>query len=424
MAHLFVGNQQMVDREVLRLLSGLPDDFRVYGEFDCNRRNVDWLVIRVVPDDRPAHRFSTVILTELKRTEAQLAGGEYGRWTETRNGISRDIVPGNAQDENYWRQLINTVNQLRAWLFANQPRFMDPDGLLTTEQDVKVWPNLLIVSPPDVQHRLPLVPVNRFGAFHFNLQDWCDKLVAWSPREGLRITAAEADRLAEVLGLQPVPVERTGIRPGAALPAAPVPEPASDQIPHRRESPPSGSVDWLNGLHVLGDQLAAVSATFGATVAALDDWVADVERRLARIERQLGQSGPGATGPIDQEAHGRADTGSPLPSHGHGNGNAIVVAPAPALTAIAPNRALPAELASLVTQAIDNIRISRRRRDFPTLGQELSYLAGPALRESSYFGYGTLRGLLDEAVSDGLVVYGPIDGNAPSIYLPDELEGG
>ncbi|HEV2529628.1 MAG TPA: hypothetical protein VGT61_14365 [Thermomicrobiales bacterium] len=420
MAHLFVGNQHMVDREVLRMLSELPDDFRVYGEFDCNRRNVDWLVIRIVPDDRPAHRYSTVILTELKRTEAQLAGGEYGRWTETRNGIVRDIVPGNAQDENYWRQLINTVNQFRAWLFANQPRFMEADALFASEQDVKVWPNLLVVSPPDIQHRLPLVPVNRFGAFHFSLRDWCDKLVAWSPREGLRITAAEADRLAEVLGLQPVASERPPDRPMTSAPSV------STILAHDVTADPApavtGTVDWLNGLHVLGDELAAVSATFGASIAALDDWVADVERRISRMEQQLerlGQTGaPTTPAPMIRP-------GNPVVGPSHGNGFAVEPEPTngeTVVTTIPRVRTFPSELAELVTQAIGNVRMSRRRRDFPTLGQELSYLAGPSLRESSYFGYGTLRGLLDEAAYHGLIVYGPIDGNAPSIYLPDEVE--
>src|SRR5215218_6779584 len=157
-AHIFIGNASMVDDDVLEAVKTLHDEFWVFAEFDVHRRNIDWLIIRQVPDNRPEGRFSTVILTELKRTRAILDGDDNGRWRENREGIWQELEPSNMRDANPWRQLINTVNVFRDWLYNNQRRFLtEGDGQLYPESAVKVWPNLLILSdPPDLVHRLPL----------------------------------------------------------------------------------------------------------------------------------------------------------------------------------------------------------------------------------------------------------------------------
>jgi hypothetical protein len=205
-ARIFYGRRDMLNSAVLEAVRTLSDDFWVLAEFDLDRRNIDWLIIRAVPDDRSEERFSTVWLTELKETSAQLSGGDYGRWTAERNGIAEEIVPANMADENYWRQTVNTVNVLRSWLYNNQRRFLALDQPEYAEAAIKAWPTLLILSKPaDLLHRLPIAPANRFGAFHYDLPTWLDLLQRWDANQGLRLTADELGRLVTVLGLHELP---------------------------------------------------------------------------------------------------------------------------------------------------------------------------------------------------------------------------
>lgn len=365
MARIFYGNLDMIDQEVLEAVKSLPDEFYVLTEFDLNRRNVDWLIIRPVPDYRPASQYSTVILTELKRTSAPFRGGEMGRWEQQRNGIWEELVPTNMSDENPWRQLINTVNAVRNWLYNNQRRFVALDRPEYQEQVVRIWPNLLILGdPPDMVHRLPLQPQTRFGAFHYDLPLWLDKIRHWNPNVGLQLTAAEVEALVEALGLrslyQPAP-------PAEEPQDAPDPEPDDTAADEGLTAPgPNGDLDWLQGFAL---------------------WASGVEERLRRIEEHLAAPRrPAAPRPVAVER--------PLAD---------------------------AERACIAT-ALGTLRFMHKGRTFANLFSEMHRITGgDSFKLRNFNGYGSARAMIDQAVKEGLVRYGPPDQTGtPTVYFPDE----
>lgn len=371
MARIFVGNRSMVDGEVLEAIRTLGDEFWVLAEFDVNRRNIDWLILRQVPDDRPAGRYSTVILTELKRTRAVLDGDDNSRWREYREGLWHELEPSNMRDMNPWRQLINTVNTFREWLYNNQRRFLAPGGgQVYPEAAVKIWPNLLILGDPaEIVHRLPLKPHNGFGAYHFHLGEWVRRAWGWTPREGLQLTAAEIEDLTRVLGLQ-------------ELPRGHAPRPLNGQAaPEVADAPAAvaGSLDWLEG--------------FAA-------WADGIEHRVRELEAR-----------VEAMADERA-----RPSVG-GRSNA-----SPAQPPSQPDRPLAEEERRLILDALANLRETGKTRDFPCLFAEMHrMIGGPTFKTRNFNGYGSALNMMTRAVVEGLVMFGPTDANGvPTVYLPDE----
>ncbi|MFL5760025.1 MAG: hypothetical protein ACJ789_09810 [Thermomicrobiales bacterium] len=373
MARIFAGNRAMVDEELLEAVKQLNDDFWVFAEFDVHRRNIDWLIIRQVPDDRPAGRFSTVILTELKRTRAILDGDDNGRWRECREGIWAELEPGNMRDANPWRQLINTVNVFRDWMYNNQRRFLtDGDGQLYPESAVKVWPNLLILSdPPDLVHRLPLKPQNGYGAYHFELDEWIRRVYGWTPRDGLRLTASELADLAHALSLTPIVYEPNATRRFT--------EPFAVDLEPADMPALSGSLDWVDGLSV---------------------WAAGIEQRVRHLEQQLAA--------LSESAVPRSPERKP----------ARTLAP----VATNPDRPLSEHECELIVNAMTALRAAGKNRDFPSVFAEMHrVIGGPTFKSRNFNGYGSAMAMMLRAATEGLVRFGPLDGNGvPTLFLPDE----
>jgi hypothetical protein len=367
----------MVDEGVLEAVKTLPDEFWVFAEFDVHRRNIDWLIVRQVPDNRPEGRFSTVILTELKRTRALLDGDDNGRWRENREGIWQELEPSNMRDANPWRQLINTVNVFRDWLYNNQRRFLtEGDGQLYPESAVKVWPNLLILSePPDLVHRLPLKPQNGYGAYHFDLNEWIRRTYGWTPRDGLCLTARELADLAHALGLNELPHEP---RPYAAFADdAPV-------IGELSELPAlPGTLDWIDGLSV---------------------WATGIEQRVRRLEERL--SVLAEQQPISQPAVSRP----------------TVKRAARQMPPTVPDRPLDEHERELIVNAMNALKAAGKPRDFPSVFAEMHrVIGGPTFKARNFNGYGSALAMMQRAADEGLVTFGPLDGNGvPTLYLPDE----
>lgn len=388
MAHIYVGNRSMVDQEVLAAVERLSDEFWVCAEFDIGRRNVDWLILREVPEERPPNRFSTVILTELKRTKAVLEGGDYGSWREQRNGVWDELQPSNMRDENPFRQLINTVNELRDWLYNNQRRFLDLDQQqLYPPALVKIWPNLLILSDqPGANHKLPLKPQNNFGAYHYDLADWFVKTQVWAPTAGLQLTAAELESLARALNLRLLPTDPAAVVDFAAPEWAVTTEPVDEEneeaiqeIQRSREieaighslaaSPDDGSLAWLDGF---------------------TRWASGIEERLRRLEE-------------------RVEGLRPHPK------------PEPVDRPLAP------EERSLIQRALNNIRLTGKGRTFAVLFSEMHRLGGggPTFKQRDFNGFGGAKAMMDQALQEGIVQYGANDPTGmPLVYLPDEAVPG
>ncbi|MGH2560596.1 MAG: hypothetical protein ACRDJH_16150 [Thermomicrobiales bacterium] len=375
MARIFVGNRAMVDEGVLEAVRALGDEFWVLAEFDVNRRNIDWLILRQVPDDRPAGRYSTVILTELKRTRAVLDGDDNSRWREYREGLWHELEPSNMRDMNPWRQLINTVNTFREWLYNNQRRFLAPNsGQVYPEAAVKIWPNLLILSDPaEIVHRLPLKPHNGFGAYHFHLGEWVRRAWGWTPREGLQLTAAEIEDLTRVLGVQELPRESAprSLNGQAMVDVA------------TEHAAIAGSLDWLDGFA---------------------SWAAGIEQRMRELEARLEAM---ATAPA------AVDRPQPMPVRP----SALASPPG-----YQPDRALTEDERGLIVDALANLRDSGKNRDFPCLFAEMHrMIGGPTFKTRNFNGYGSALNMMTRAVVEGLVTFGPTDANGvPTVYLPEE----
>lgn len=371
MAHIFYGNRDMIDEGVLEVVKTLSDDYWVLTEFDLNQRNVDWLVLRPVPDDRPTGIFSTVILTELKHTSAILDGGDYGRWREERNGVSEELIPSNYRDENPWRQLINTVNAVRAWLYINQRRFLD-DAQQTLQEDIfKVWPNLLIVSePPSLRHRLPLQPTNNYGAYHADLDSWMYGIRGWNARVGLQLTAKELGALVAAIGLQPLVYERTQDDTVASAPVpVAAPEPSDEETPEVVPPP------------------VVVSGSDLGWLPAFTAWATGIEERVARLEAQLTQQSP--------------------------QFRPTIIRPE------VVDRPLTDEEKGCIKAALSTLSYMHRTPTFASLFAEMHRLiGGDSFKERNFNGFGNAKNMIDRAVKEGLVQYGPLDPNGMhTVYL-------
>ncbi|MCA9877705.1 MAG: hypothetical protein KC442_07985 [Thermomicrobiales bacterium] len=391
MAHIFIGNRTMVDAEVLEAVEHLPDDFWVFAEFTMGTRNVDWLVIRPVADDAPPDLHATITVTELKRTNNVLEGGDQGPWRELKDGDWSEIVPSNKADQNYYWQLVNTCNECRDWMFSNHRRFI-PAPKTVTVHSFRPWPMLLILSPPGVEHRLPLYPQSRYGSYHFDLGSWLNKLLAWKSREGVKMTASEVGDLARILNLQ-AHVPSANAANGQVGKLAPGPfgaaESSAAEAPQAFSAPPPVTAVAPERPEP-GYRPRPPAELDTSWVAGLTQWVASVEARLARLEEQ----------PVRR-------TSEPRPAR-------------PETPVV--QRPLTDEERELVTAALNNLRESGRNRDFPNFFKEVQAIIGEPMRERGYHGFGTARRFLDQAVADGIIVYGPLDNNrVPTLRFPDEV---
>jgi len=397
-ARIFYGRRDMLSDAVLEAVKTLDDDFWVLAEFDLDHRNIDWLIIRAVPDDLPEGHFSTLYLTELKQTSAQLSGGENGRWTAERNGITTEVVPSNKADENHWHQAINVANVVRGWLYTNQRRYLSLSRPGYGEAAFKLWPILLILSnPPGIAHRLPLKPANRFGAFHFDLELWLDTLKHWEVRQGIQLTARDLGRLVDAIGLQ----ELTQPAESAKLVEA------------------SGDLTWLQGFarwaKGIEDRLSRLEDLFHVQ-QAIGAVAIGLEKRLEFMEREL---------KVLSEKPAKPITKSKKPSIKPGNNDTAATKPAakPAKAAIDPaQRALNEEEKRYFATALTKLRAGNKSRTVSMLCYEMNRLmGGETLKQRKYNGYGSVRALLDRAKEEEIIRYGPVDGTGmPTIYAYNE----
>jgi hypothetical protein len=402
MARIFYGRRDMLNNAVLEAIKTLNDDFWVLAEFDLDRRNIDWLIIRAVPDDLPEGRFSTLYLAELKQTSAQLSGGEYGRWTAERNGVTTEIVPNNKADENHWHQAINVANVVRGWLHTNQRRYLSLSRPGYDEAAFKLWPTLLILSNPSgIAHRLPLKPANRFGAFHFDLELWLDTLKHWEVKQGIQLTARDLGRLVDAIGLQELAQPAESAQLGEA----------------------SGDLTWLQGFarwaKGIEDRLSRLEDHYHVQ-QAVGAVAIGLEKRLEFMEREL---------KVLSEKPAKPFAKPKKPSIKPGNNDTAatktVAKPAKATTEPAnypAQRSLNKEEKGYFATALTNLRAGNKSRTVSMLCHELNRLmGGETLKQRKYNGFGSVRALLDRANKEKLIRFGPVDGTGmPTIYAYDE----
>lgn len=239
MARIFAGELSMIDQEVLDTLKQLPDSFWVFAEFDIGR-NVDWFVIR---PDAP----STLILTELKRMAKPIRGAVNGMW-EKLNGIGDWVeLPTNGSDTNPYWQAVNSANAMADWLWNNQQLYrLTAD--IRPASEFRVWPDLLLLSPPGTNHRLPLAPPSRYGRWWFNTGDWLRHVRGWTPRTGVTLSSSEVGNLVEALRLTEI---------------------------------------WHGG-DVAPPELPSIQTTpTGDMAAQFTNWLVGLDQRITRLENEL-----------------------------------------------------------------------------------------------------------------------------------------
>lgn len=227
MAKIFAGELSMIDQEVFDALKRLPDSFWVFVEFNIGR-NIDFFIIR---PDTP----STLILTELKRVNKPLRGSVNGLWEKLAANGEWEEIPASSSDTNAYWQAVNAANALADWLWNNQQLYRETSDIRPSAE-FRVWPDLLLLSPPGTIHRLPLAPPSRYGRWWFNMDDWLRHVRGWTPRTGVSLTHPEIANLVSALRL-------TEVWAGGDIPG---------DSPQLQEMSPSSEpatfVTWLQGM--------------------------------------------------------------------------------------------------------------------------------------------------------------------------------
>jgi hypothetical protein len=302
------------------------------------------------------------MLMELKRVSRPLRGSIDSTWEITaESGGWQEIAPSNSRDINYYWQSVNTANVLAEWLWNHQQRYRESVEI-RPQDDFKVWPDLLLLSPADVGHRLPLGPPSRYGRWWYSLDDWLHHVLTWKPRSGISLTPRELYNLGEALGLEKV-----------ALPSA-RPDPAA-----------AGGQDGL--------------FTFVAWLRSLDERLNRVEALLESVTQVTTAV---AAGEADDQLH--AD----VPSN-------------PASRAGAPaRRPLTQEERTGLLAALAELRQRGRSRALPTVIDVLNFKLGYRLQDTNYNGFGSARVMFDQARADGIIKVGGYSGPNPLIYGDDE----
>ena len=239
MARIFAGELSMIDQEVLDTLKRLPDSFWVFAELNIGR-NIDWFILR---PDTP----STLILTELKRISKPVRGAVNGPWEKLSSSGDWEELPTKGTDTNPYWQAVNAANALADWLWNNQQLYRATVDV-RPQAEFRVWPDLLLLSPPGTSHRLPLAPPSRYGRWWFNTDDWLRHLRGWNPRTGVSLTPQEAVNLVEALRLTEI---------------------------------------WSGGEMALPPLLPIEPTPSGDTAAAFTGWLQGLDQRITRLENEL-----------------------------------------------------------------------------------------------------------------------------------------
>ncbi|MBM3942802.1 MAG: hypothetical protein FJ316_07765 [SAR202 cluster bacterium] len=201
MSRIFLGDVTKVDAEVLQKAKTLSDEFDVLFEFSKPGRNVDLLIVK-----HSREGGSALLLTEVKRTSRPVFGEVDGIWHAHNHdtGQWEPILLTN-HDTNWYWQAVNTVNTLKQWLWSNQALIFEDGGMQRREQnDFRIWPDLLILSPAGIHHRLPMKPTSGFGSWWTDLDRWAQHLLGWMPNSPITLTKTEVNNLVKLLGLRQV----------------------------------------------------------------------------------------------------------------------------------------------------------------------------------------------------------------------------
>lgn len=374
MAHVYAGELSRIDNEVFEAVKALPDDFWVFFEVTIER-NIDVLIIRPTP--RGA---STLIVTELKHFSRPVMGGADGPWMRDVDAGQWEEIPANGTDINPYWQAVNAGNAMREWLWNNQRLYLASPEPRTSE-DFKVWPDLLLLSPPGTNHRLPLNPPSRYGRWWFSAQTWVEHVRGWTPKVGIPLTDAEVFSLVQLLRLKPLWNE---YRP----PVAPV-KTESTLLP-----------DHLHRLESL--------------LLRLEDRLARLDGRLDGLERQASPEGTSgiATPPTSLPS---SDGAAGASGHARGETASLTHAPGAPLT-----RDLTSEEKAAIVEAVEQVRRQGKSRALPTILMEANRILGYSLKERQYNGFGLASAMFGQALAEGVIRYGPLSGPNPTIYLADE----
>ncbi len=358
MAHVFAGELTRIDQEALGAMKTLPDDFWVYGEFNGISRNVDWFVTRAA-----THQPSVLMLMELKRVSRPLRGSIDSAWEiTTESGGWQEIAPSNNRDINYYWQSVNTANVLAEWLWNHQQRYRE-SAEVRPQDEFKVWPDLVLLSPSDVGHRLPLGPPSRYGRWWYNLDDWLRHVLTWKPRSGISLTPRELTTLGEALGLEQI--------------AAPLTRPIS--------SGPRASEELLSFV----------------------TWLRSLDERLSRLEGMLDARATAAPALVTDSAVERS------------NADSVSTTPLRAAATVIRRRLTDDERTALLS-ALAELRQRGRSRALPTVLDVFNFKLGYRLQDTNYNGFGSARCMFDQARTDQIIKFGGYSGPNPLIYAEDE----
>jgi hypothetical protein len=379
MARVFAGNEALVDPDVLEAVKRLSNDFFVFAEFDIDRRNIDWLIIRAATGARDETQSSAAILTEMKRISAPITGTVQDEWRVERIDGTVEAVGAGQEKNPYW-QAVAAANALRGWLWNHHKLFCDEtaDSAELQESNFSVWPDVLILPRHDqqIEHRLPVRPTNGFGMWWFELDRWLQHVTTWRPNQRdrtRRFTERELLRLAEL-------IDTHEIHRGEAT---------APELP-RIES---------NGRHDL-------EATFNPMIAylrRLESQIGELRQRVAELE---------ARGSVNEPESDGAERSLKDP-----------VPPEQPVSARDGSRAaLPKDHAAIVSETARAFALSGRRAVFPAVLKDVERQLGVSLKQSHYQGLGSARAYFDQAREQGLIDYGPPDeSGAPTILPVDDV---
>lgn len=380
MARVFAGNEALVDPDVLEAVKRLSNDFFVFAEFDIDRRNIDWLIIRVATGAREDMLSSAAILTEMKRISAPITGTVQDEWRVERLDGTVEAVGAGQEKNPYW-QAVAAANALRSWLWNHHKLFCDEgaDAAELLESNFSVWPDVLILPRHDqvIEHRLPVRPTNGFGMWWFDLDRWLQHVTTWRPNQRdrtRRFSERELLRLADLLDTHEI---------------------------HHGES--------------------AVNETFRSSSNGHQDLESSFNPMIAYLRRLESQ--------VSELRQRVADLETRVPEHAESSDQRAsieIVAPDQPDTARSGSRAtLSREHAAIVAGTARAFAMAGRRAVFPAVLKDVERQLGVSLKQSQYQGFGSARAYFDQAREQGLIDYGPPDeSGAPTILPVDDMMAG
>ena len=364
MARIFVGETTRVDQEVLEAVKRLPDDYWVFAEFNVGR-NVDWFVVRQVSPEQATTGISVMILLETKQISRPLHGlSSDAHWQTTDDeGVMVDIAPSNDDDINYYWQAVNTANALTQWLWNNQQIYRE-EGEVRDERDFRVWPDLLLLGPPDIRHRLPIRPSTGYGAWWYNSERWLNHVQEWVPRAGIAFTEQEMSNLSNVLGLKHI------------------------------ETP----ID------------SAEYSSADLELKVFQTWLRSLVTRIEVLESQV------------EALANRIDTNSDDAATNAARQSTADTSPLVEMAQVSPatNRRLSEEERSSLLRAVQHARKLGKSRATPTIVLYMEMFLGYNLKKREYNGFKKAGNMFDQAQVEGIIKFGPYTGPNPTVYLPDE----